>query len=102
MLPALQDKPELFQDVVPYYVAFHNLSNSRATGFGIGYISFSEIVCYLNEELIFNYEERKEYIHWIQFIDEHFVKLQHDKQKKESEKDKPKTNGVRPPKRPVK
>ncbi len=76
-IPELEDQPELFQDLMPYYRAFSVLSSSRESGFSIGYIKYSEIVHYLNEENIYG-PERLEYIRWVQFIDGEFVALKND------------------------
>lgn len=40
---------------------------------GIGYIPYSEISDWLNEELIFDYDERHEYRRFINFIDREYV-----------------------------
>jgi len=41
---------------------------------GIGYIPYSEISDWLNEERIFEYDERHEYRCFINFIDREYVK----------------------------
>ena len=73
IIPELQNQPELFQDSIPYFSAFHALSSSRQMGFGVGYIPYSEICSYLNENEIFNFEDRLEYFKWIKFIDHAYV-----------------------------
>ena len=80
VIPELQNQPELFQDAFPYLSAFHALSSSRQMGFGIGYIPYSEIHAYLNEQQIYNPDERIEYFKWIKFIDQLYVV--HNNQKK--------------------
>ena len=102
LLPALQNRPEIFQDVVHYYIAFNELSASRQSGMGLGYIPYSEIRGYLNEHWIIDYEERLEWIQWIQFIDRLYVKIQSSEQEKKRKADERKNKqgkGVRPPPR---
>lgn len=96
LLPALASKPEIFPDLMLYWNAFQELTTSRDTGFGVGYIKYSEITNYLTEELIFEYSERREWIHWIQTIDRLWVKMQSEKQKKEQDR-KNKGKGSKPP-----
>jgi hypothetical protein len=79
-IPELKTQPELFPDLVFYYSSFNTLSTSRQSGFGIGYIPYSEISNYLTEQHIFDFEDRQDCIRWIQFIDREYVKLQHKKQ----------------------
>jgi hypothetical protein len=75
IIPELQNKPELFPEALPYLSAFHTLSMSRQMGFGIGYIPYSEICSYLNENQI-SYSDREDYINWIQLIDSIYVSTQ--------------------------
>ena len=91
-IPELKTQPELFPDLVFYYSSFNTLSTSRQSGFGIGYIPYSEIINYLDEQRIFEFEDRQDCIRWIQFIDREYVKLQSKKQdsKKSAQSKKPK------------
>jgi len=53
-------------------------------GMGLGYIPYSEIICYLDENkhrIVYRYE-RQEYIHWIQTIDHIYLNIQNEKDKK--------------------
>jgi len=97
------EQPELFSDLIPYWQAFHELSTSRQMGMGLGYIPYSVIVDYLNEEQIFSVNERDEYRHWIQVIDRIYVELQNEKTKESQElnRKKPSKTPARrtPPKR---
>lgn len=52
----------------------------------MGYIPYSEIVHYLNENEIDNRNERLEYIRWIQFIDAEYVSFNYEEQKKKKPK----------------
>ena len=80
VIPELVDRPEIFQDAIPYFAAFRELSTSRPMGFGVGFIPHSEIHSYLNEHQIYSYEERDEYFNWIQFIDRLYVTHSNKKQ----------------------
>jgi len=60
------------------------LSRTRQSGFGIGYIPYSEIIAYLNENNIFEKPYREEYIKWIQFLDQEYLKIQNKEIKKGS------------------
>lgn len=81
-IPALANRVELFPDLALYYKGFNELSTSRQSVMGIGYIGYLVITDYLNEEGIFGFE-RREYRQWITIIDRIFVQLQSDKQDRE-------------------
>lgn len=76
--------PDLYFDAVPIWNAFQELSASRQSGFGIGYIPFSEVTNWLDENYITSLEDRKHYRRFISFIDNLWVG--HANEKKE---DKP-------------
>ena len=65
--------PELFFDAVPIWNAFRDLSNSRSSGFSIGYIPYSEISDWMYENDIISLEERQHYRKFINFIDDIWV-----------------------------
>ena len=66
------------------------LSSSRATTFsGPGHIPISEIRSYLDEMDIMAFEERQEYIKWIQVLDNEFVGFHSEKSKKQGKPRKP-------------
>lgn len=77
--------PELFPDLMPFWVAFQQLSTSRQSGMGMGYIPLSEIRGYLDEYRIIEWEDRLEWIQWIQTIDRNFVSI-HSESKNDSKK----------------
>ncbi len=79
IIPELDNQPELYEDLQPYFKAFDSLSGSRDSGFGMGYIKYDQIVCYLNEQDVRGSETREDYVRWIQFIDNEFVKLHNKK-----------------------
>ena len=76
VIPELENRPDLFPEAAPYISAFFSLSTSRQMGFGVGYIPYSEIHSYLNENQIYSTEEREEYFRWIKFIDHLYVSNQ--------------------------
>lgn len=75
-----ESEPELFFDAVPLWNAFRELSPSRQSGFSIGYIPYSEISSWLDEQHILNQEERIYYRKFIVFIDEIWVNCLSEKQ----------------------
>ena len=84
---SLQNQPELFYDAIPYWMAFNALSSSRQSGMGLGYIPYSEITSYLDDQRIFNLDERDDYRYHITHIDHTFVEIK----SAESDKKKSKT-----------
>jgi hypothetical protein len=44
---ALDEEPELFVDVLPYYEAYRDLMNSRSIGMAVGPVPMTEIAAYL-------------------------------------------------------
>jgi len=88
-IPLMDTRPELYPDLTKYFEAFNAVSSSRSTTFsGPGYIPISEIRQYLDEMQIFDFEERQEYIQWIQVLDNEYVGFQHRKIKKKQSKGK--------------
>ena len=79
VIPELQNKPDLFDSAIPYLNAFHALSTSRQIGFGIGFIPYSEIYTYLNENNIYDIDDREDYYHFIKFIDVIYVQISNSK-----------------------
>jgi hypothetical protein len=74
---AMDSRPTMDVRLSPYWRAFNDLSNSRSVGFTAGYIHYSEICCWLNENHITMLEHRLEYIRWVQTIDRHYLNLHH-------------------------
>ncbi len=60
--------------------------NTRQSGFGVGHIPFSEIREYLFELHIFDFDERWEYIRWIQFLDREYVKYRQSEHERDAKK----------------
>jgi len=75
----LEDVTDLFIEALPYWTAFAELSASRQLGMSLGPIPYSEISCWLDENLISKLEERHEYRYLISKIDNKFIELQNNK-----------------------
>ena len=86
---AIQNAPDLSILAIPYWQAFNELSTSRDSGFGVGYIKFSEISSYLDEHYIFQIEERQLFRRMINLIDSIYVSKQNEKSEKSKTKSKP-------------
>jgi hypothetical protein len=79
-VPALENTPDLFIEAIPYWTAFAELTNSRQLGMSIGPIPYSEISSWLDENIIYQIEDRHLYRHLISKIDSEFVAIQNEKQ----------------------
>lgn len=89
-IPLLDTRPDLYPDLIKYFEAFNALSSSRTTSFsGAGHIPISEIRSYLDEMNTMDFEERQEYIHWIQTLDNEYVGFHSEKSKKRTKPKKP-------------
>jgi len=73
-LPAIDDMPDLPSDAAQFWIAFIELSGSRESGFDAGPIHYRTITDWLNENGIHDEDERQEYRHFINFIDNLFLK----------------------------
>lgn len=76
MVPEFESAPELFFDAVPFWEAFTDLSSSRQSGFSVGYIPYSEVTGWLDEDQIFSIEQRKLYRRMVAVIDSIYVTKQ--------------------------
>jgi len=47
-VPAIENRPELFDDLIPIWQAFEQLHSGRQSGFGISPLRTSDILTYLN------------------------------------------------------
>ena len=68
-------------------MAYSELTTSRQMGMGLGYIPYSEICFWLDENQIWGMTDRKRFRHFINLIDRHYVNLENEKSK--SKKNKP-------------
>ena len=89
-LPPLLEEPDVSIYLMEYWGAFRTLSHSRSSGFGVGPIFYSEIVCYLDENKIFDSNEREKYINIIQRLDTVFINLANSSKKPKDDKAKKK------------
>lgn len=84
----LDDKPALYQDLIPDWQAFSVLSSSRQMGFSVGPIPLSEIAAYMEINQIKDYEERKLLLHRIHILDHTYLDWQSGETKKQQAKEK--------------
>ena len=84
----LDEEPELFDDLTPYWIAFHTLSSSRSVGMGIGAIPLPAYESYFRIMGIDSLEEQINYIKFVGVLDDAYLKWngeQHEKERKKSE-----------------
>lgn len=80
----LDDRPELTTYLVPFWNAFHVLSNSRQIGMGIGGIPLSAFESYFRIYRITDQEDQLEYIYMVGALDSEYLAFQNEKSKKQS------------------
>lgn len=85
-VPALENRPELFDDLVPVWQAFNQLHSGRQSGFGISPLRTSDILAYLKFRKI----EDLEFYELILTMDNEWLKWASNKQKQEQEAKKKK------------
>jgi len=81
-IPLMRAMPDLTFWEVTMWNAFSMLSNRRQSGMGISPIAYQDIITFLNEEQIFDYEVRDTYKHFIIFLDNHFIEIKSDEGKR--------------------
>ena len=74
VIPALLNKPELGEFLIPYWIAFRTLSTSRRIGMGVGAIPLSEIESYIRIYGIGDLEECEDLVYLIGEMDDEFIK----------------------------
>ena len=84
-ISALQNKPELFDDLVPVWQAFNQLHSGRQGGLGINPLRTSDIIQYLNWQ-----EFDADCFDLILAMDNEWCKWASDKHKQEQEAKKKK------------
>ena len=84
----MDEEPDLFPDLIQYWVAFHQLSSSRSSGMSIGPIPLPAHESYFRIMGVDSLEERLEYIHYVGVLDGEYLKWQGEKHEKESKKNK--------------
>lgn len=86
-MPALEEKPEIYPDLLPDYLAFCQLSSSRPVGLsGAEALRLSEIFAYMQIFDISGIEERRLFLKRIRILDRAYLDWH---QKKQPAKDKP-------------
>ena len=86
----LDEEPELFSDLVPYWMAFHILSSSRTSGMSIGSIPLPAYESYFRIFGIDSLEERLVYLKFVGTLDSEFLSWQGEKSEKEKRKNEAK------------
>lgn len=95
----LDDEPDLFSDLIEYWQAFHILSSSRSTGFGVSSIPLPAYESYFNIMGVDSLEERFNYIKFVGVLDNEFMRWQGEKNEAEKKKNKSSKHQALPPKR---
>jgi len=76
---ALQDKPEAYMDMEDFVNAFFTLSRSRTySGNGFSPITINEMIAYATT---FGFEDKQEFIWYIQAADDEFMQYQLERMK---------------------
>lgn len=75
----LDERPELFADLIVYWDAFHTLSPSRNSGMSIGAIPLPAYESYFRIFGIDSLEEQLEYIKFVGALDSEFLQWQGEK-----------------------
>ncbi len=86
---ALEQEPEVFEDMLPYWEAYGDLMHSRSIGMSVGPIPLSEIVAYLT---LFPGLREDLLVRMVRELDEVYLEHHNAKQKQ-------KTHSAAPPAR---
>jgi len=70
----LDEEPELFDDLAPYWNAFHIMSPSRNTGMSIGAIPLPAYESYFRIFGIDSLEEQLDHIKYVGVLDSEYLK----------------------------
>ena len=76
LVPVYETMPDLTEIHMPFWNAFQEVSGSRRMGQIYGGIPYSEIVCWLDDNSVFNEEERRLYRRLIAAMDTVFLQHQ--------------------------
>jgi hypothetical protein len=78
--------PELFGDLRYIWEGFLRLTKRRAIHMGgVGAIPYSEVAAYCDDQGFVG-EEREDFIRFLDFIDDEYLKFEADRSKREAEK----------------
>ena len=86
----LDEEPELFGDLAPYWNAFSILSSSRNTGMSVGAIPLPAYESYFRIMGIDSLEERFRYIKFVGILDSEYLKWNGEQSEKERKKNESK------------
>lgn len=92
----LDDEPEIFQDLIVYWNAFHILSSSRSSGFGIGAIPLSAYESYFRIFDVDSLEEQLDYLRFVGVLDSEYLKYQEEQREEEQKKNKQSSRTPKP------
>ena len=95
----LDEEPELFSDLIPYWGAFHMLTSSRNVGMSVGSIPLPAYESYFRIFGIDSLEEQLTYLKFVGVLDSEFLSWQGEKSEKERQKNQSKPKGQKPPRR---
>lgn len=93
----LDEEPELYSTSYPYWEAFHLLTSSRNTGFGVGAIPLPAYESYFRIFGVDSLEEQLDYLKFVGVLDSEYLKWQGEKSEKDRSRNqsKPKSKGRR-------
>jgi hypothetical protein len=74
-IPAIENKPVLYEDLTPDYRAFVILSSSRRIGMTPESIAISDITAYCEMFGIKNYKQRQQFLKRIKILDNTYLKF---------------------------
>ena len=93
----LDEEPDIFSDMVPYWMAFHILTSSRSSGMGVGAIPLPAYESYFRIFGVDSLEEQLNYLKFVGVLDSEYLKWQGEKseetKRKNEAKSKPKSKG---------
>lgn len=82
---ALENQPELYPDLVPYWLAFQELNMTRRVGWQAEALSFTDVLSWLLLADV-DQEEWSEYKRWISFLDGIWMAWSRNRAKEEAKK----------------
>jgi hypothetical protein len=74
--PAIDQRPEVYEDLGGVWTAFVELNATRATGFGPGPITFTEIDAWLRLRGVAGAGDKEDYAYLIHALDQTWLRWQ--------------------------
>lgn len=74
--PAIDNRPQLYEDLSDIWTAFVELSATRPIGFGPGPITFTEIDAWLHLHGVTHAGDKEDYAYLIRALDQAWLKWQ--------------------------